>query len=485
MDLKKITTGKRPVFFVLFGLCLVAVVFYILLAKKASYEKEIPMAQAVVKPFEVTVGAVGQLDSVNALTISSELKGEVKIIYLVEEGVKVKKGDVLVRFDAKTFEEKVSTLETKVKEWEAVVNASNQIFGWEKNQAVQEIKAADFDLKVAELELQKIQEGDGPLEISRLEEELIEKKNNCEELKAYIKDLQDLEKRGYSYPVEIEQSNKKLEKLQKEYTVAKQKYETYVNFYLPTSIETSRSKVERFKMMTEQTKKGVGFKIGKAKADFNKAVQELDSYKSDLSYAKRELEKTVVYSPQEGIVVMKERFQNGEFRKPRVGDVVFSNQPILFLPDISVMMVKVLIKEIDLNKVAVGKAVTIKVDAYPDLKLTGKVSFIGTLAERREEIRGGGEKYFKVSILVSGNDESLRPGMTARVEIVVREGKRNSLTIPINAVFQENEENFTFVAFPGGYQKRRIKIGLQNLESVEVLDGIKKGEVVCLAKPPL
>ena len=488
MDFKKILpkTIKRNII-IFAGLFFVTVIIASFIIKKTADETGLPLATAALKPFKVSVNAVGQLDSVNAITVSSELKGEVKIVYLVEEGIKVKKGDILVRFDSRSLTDKVSTLSAKVEEWKTVVNAHQQLLEFEKNQAVREIKAAEFDLKVAGLELQKIEQGDGPLELSRLEGELLEKKTQYEELKGYIKDLHDLEKKGYSYPVEISQARKKMERLGKEFDVTKQKYEAYKDFFLPTSIETAKSKVERAKMIVTQTHKGVGFKIGKATAEYRKAKQELEKYKRELKQVNLALEKTMVRSPQEGLVVMKERIQDGEYRKPRVGDLVFWNQPILFLPDISAMMVKVLIREVDLNKVKIGKKVNIKVDAYPDIKLTGRVSFIGALAEQRQEIRAGSEKYFKVNILVSEKEESLRPGMTARIEIIVKEGKRDALIIPINAVFEEDGNHFVYVAARTSemtYQKRIVKIGMQNLESVEILEGIKAGENVCLAKPP-
>jgi HlyD family secretion protein len=482
MDLKKTMTSKKKLFIITGILAAISMVLFLAL-KKNGTPAEIPLAEAAFKNFEVNIDAVGQLDSVNAVTIGSELKGEVKIIYLIEEGTKVKKGDILVRFDSKPFEDNVDTLEAKVEEWKAVVDAQKQLLQLEKNQAVQEIKAAEFDLEVARLELQKIEQGDGPLELSRLESERIEKKTGYDELKGYIKDLRDLEKKGFAYPVEISQSNKKLEQLKKEYDVAKQKYETYKNFFLPTSIETARAKMERAEMLIQQTQKGVGFKIGKAIADFSKAEQELEKYKKELENERIQLEKTTILSPQDGLVVMKENFQNSEYRKPRVGDIVFRNQPILFIPDISAMMVNVLIREVELNKLRIGKKVNITVDAYPEMKLTGKVSCIGALAERRKEISAGGEKYFKVIILVKEKEELLRPGMTARIKIIIREGEK-ALLIPIEAIYDEKGMNYVYIPQFNGYRKQEVTVGLQNLESVEILKGLKKGERVCLLKPP-
>jgi HlyD family secretion protein len=476
----KTAIKRKPFIFIVTAAVLLPIV--LLVVRNQTEDDEIPLAAVTYKPLEVSVNAVGQLDSVNAVTISSELKGEIKIIWLIEDGTMVKTNDVLAKFDPQKFEENVFDLTSKVKEWEALVNAHEQLYEWEKNQAYREIRTAEYDLKVAKLELQKLIEGDGPLELSRLEEELTEKTAKYDELKGYIEELKELEKKGYQYPVEIAQAIKKLEMLEKEYFVAKKKYESYKNFFLPTSIETAKSKVERAKMILNQVKKGVGFKIGKANAELKKSKNEVEKFKRQLKNAENDLKKTVMRSPQAGLVVLKENFQKGEFRKPRVGDMIYHNQPILFLPDISTMMVKVLIREVDLNKLKLGKKVLITVDAYPDIKLTGKVSFIGALAERREEIKGS-EKYFKANVQIVEKEELLRPGMTARVKIIAKEGREDVLTVPINAIFQENGKYFVFVDVQNSFQKREVRVGLQNLESAEILEGVEKDERVGLIKP--
>ncbi|MCP4154869.1 MAG: efflux RND transporter periplasmic adaptor subunit [bacterium] len=480
MDFKNLIKNK-PFYFIL-AIVFITVTLLAVFFKESPAGKEIPLVPARLQPFGIDIDAVGQLDSVNAVTVSSELKEEVKIIYLVDDGARVKKNDILVKFGTKKFEEAFFALSAKVKEWQSLVNARKQLLEWEKNQSKREIETAGFDFKVAKLEQQKLEKGDGPLELSRLEGELLEKKSKCDDLKAYIKDLKTLTAKGYQYPAELSQSEKKLARALKEHKVAVQKYDSYKNFYLPTAIETAKARAQRAKMIIDRTRKGTGFKVGKALAECKKSLQELEDYKRQLSEAQTAMDKTTVRSPQTGLVVLKESYLKGDFRKPRVGDVVIKNQPIMFLPDISAMKVKVLIREVDLNKLRIGKRVEVSVDAYPELELTGKLSFIGALAEQRREVKGG-EKYFKVDISVNENEELLRPGMTARVRIIVREEGKERLLLPIHAIFHEEGRNYVYVAGTGDFLRREVKLGLQNFEQVEILSGVLKGERVALVKP--
>ena len=118
-----------------------------------------------------------------------------------------------------------------------------------------------------------------------------------------------------------------------------------------------------------------------------------------------------------GIAVHREVFFGSERRKPQVGDQVWANQPLLILPDVSRMVVETSVRETDVHKLERNQRVDVRVQAYPDLRLTGTVSLVGTLAQAEKERRGA--KFFAVTVQMNESEPRLRPGMTARVEIHV------------------------------------------------------------------
>ena len=109
-----------------------------------------------------------------------------------------------------------------------------------------------------------------------------------------------------------------------------------------------------------------------------------------------------------GIVVYKEVFFGSEQRKPQVGDQVWANQPLIILPDISRMVVETKVRETDIHKVERNQKVGVRVEAYPDLRLTGAVTLVGTLAQEEKERRGA--KFFSVTVQVNESEPRLRPG---------------------------------------------------------------------------
>jgi len=475
--------GRKTILFlsILTFFLVLAFIFRIPFQKKSA-NTPILSAKALKRSFSVVVEAVGELDAARSTVLFSQIRGDQgKIIYIIDDGTKVQKGDLIVRLDPTSFEEKVTQLSTKVQEDEAVLAAQEQVLEWEKIQTEQEVKTAEFDLRAAELDLLKLEKGDGPLELFRLEGAAQELKRDWEEKKGYIADLKALEKKGYANPTEIARATGKASEAKKLYYVAKRQFKSYSNYVLPTLKEKARAQVQRAKMNLEQAKKGSGYKVGKAMATLRQAQQKLDSTKAAFKTARTELERTIIRAPIPGIVVLPEAHRGGKKRKPRIGDIVWQNQPLVYLPDVAKMVVKTKIREIDLHKVGIGKPAVILVDAYPDLRLAGRVQSIGVLAESRNE-ESKSDKCFSMVIEVGNEDQRLRPGMTARVEIECTK-VHDVLSVPIHAVFNEGGRCYCYKEVHASFEKREVSIGAVSNDWVQILAGLTEGDLVALSQP--
>ena len=388
--------------------------------------------QDLAKPvsFNITVNTIGALDAERSHVVSSTIKGDKgKIAYIIDEGAFVKKGDVLIKFDSAHFEAEMLRLAGELRSREASFEARKQILEWEKSQAEGAINTAEFDLK------------DAKQEYSRYV--------------SYISDMEELDKKGLHYPNEIFQAKRKAEQL-----FAKQ---------------------QRYETSFEQIKKESVFKIAAAMAELAKAKNEIETTKIALDDIKEEFSKSVVKAPFPGIVVHYETQRDNQKRKPRVGDTVWQNQPLLYLPDISSMIVKTLVREVDLHKITKRQMASIQVDAYPKLVLAGQVTSIGVLASDGGEA-GKGEKHFQVVVTILGENLSLRPGMTARVVIHI-DTAQNILSVPVQAVFSEGANKYCYICKGQNVKKVKVEIGRQNEDYAEIVAGLKNGDMVSLIKP--
>lgn len=175
-------------------------------------------------------------------------------------------------------------------------------------------------------------------------------------------------------------------------------------------------------------------------------------------------------------------------RNIEVGDSVVSGLAefgagtvLVTVGDLSRMVVKLDVNEVDVPKLSIHQDADIHLDAFPAETFKGAISFIGPMAELNDQKI----KIFRTKVEVGKADPRLRPGMTARIEVVLAE-HANAVKVPIEAVFEEGDKNVAYVvgADPKAPPVRRlVKTGLKDEVEIEILDGLAPGEKLSLSKP--
>lgn len=454
------------------------------LFNQTSQVPKVPIAFATKRDLYIEVKTVGELEAARSLTIASSIKGDQgKIIDLVADGITVQPGQILVKLDPSPFEEKLEKLHTQVKEQEAQISTLEQALEWEFIQADHKNRTAHLEVEAAQLELDKIMHGDGPQETFRLKAAMQKAWLKYDDLNVYSNDLLELQTQGFLNIAEVKQAQKKLAEEQEAYEIAKQQYDSYVEHVYPMQIKKAETHLKRAQVSQEETTKLGMYQIAKSKALLEQSRQMLAETIVQMREAERELKHTEMIAPAPGMVVLREEYRSGQKRKPRIGDILVKNQPLIDLPDLRAMIVKTRVREVDLFKVEIGKKSSIEIDAYPQLSFQGTVKSIGVLA-LADIGRASEEKYFEVRIALDESDARLRPGMTTRTTIHAQEAK-GVLAIPLHSVFEGgHKQSYCYVFGPRNlYEKRVLVLGISNEQWVEVKEGLQEGECVCLLNP--
>lgn len=479
---KKKAVGFRTGICLLMAVGLAAPVFLFGAEPEIIMEQPQPRVQALKRSFDIIVRSTGVLDAGQAYMVSSTIKGEMgKIVDLAVDGVWVKKGDILIKLDPEPFKEVIQDLQGKIKKTAAALETKKQLFEWEKNQVIKDLGIAEFKVKKAEMELEGYTNGEGPLQLVKYREDMEKARREKEKYRRYLNDLKDLGKRGYEHPNEMKNAEQGLSVLEKNYNRAEEKVETYQNHVYPSMVDRLTADVNQAQMELQQSKKGSVYQIDQAESALDEIQTALENYKKELEDAKKKLVQTVIKAPSDGIVILHETYRDGQKRKPRVGDIVLQNEPILYLPNISTMIVKTRIREIDLHKVAIGQSCDISLEAYPNKKINGRIAFIGTLASD-DDYGNQGEKNFQMTVALPSTDSDLRPGMSAQVRIISARVK-NALTLPAHAIFQDKTGFYCFSLQNGTYEKVAVKKGRENEDLVEILSGVEENGWVSAIRP--
>jgi HlyD family secretion protein len=195
-------------------------------------------------------------------------------------------------------------------------------------------------------------------------------------------------------------------------------------------------------------------------------------------------------APIAGVVMryQKQGSYQEESRIVRLGDYVTglidSVTPtyLMTIADLSSLVVKMKISEMDILKLRQGMAVDVTVDALPGTKIPSRVSLVSPQADKDNN----NLKTFKVEVTLGKSDPRLKPGMTARVDGLL-ESRKNVLKIPLTAVFEEMGAEYAYTKSPTKKGKPghvKLKLGLRNETDVEVQDGLKEGDELLTEKPP-
>ncbi len=154
---------------------------------------------------------------------------------------------------------------------------------------------------------------------------------------------------------------------------------------------------------------------------------------------------------------------------------------IMQIADLSQMIVKSNINEIDINKYKEGQTATITVPANPEHSYNGIITQVAVMAQSVNNV-----KVFPIEIELIDVDEFVKPGMTAEITIK-GQSKSDIPIIPITALFSnEKGEDVVYTVENNTIKETKVIVtGINNLTHVEVLSGIEVGEEVSLVPPSL
>jgi HlyD family secretion protein len=252
-------------------------------------------------------------------------------------------------------------------------------------------------------------------------------------------------------------------------TLQQSKYEP------PTTIRQAEIALDRANRSLDQAIKGYSLQVERAKSDMRTIKFNLSEQRTRVSDLQTILSKFKIIAPSPGMIIYK-RDRLGAKRK--VGSSISPwDNVVATLPDMSSMISKTYVNEIDVSKVKAGQKVEIIVDAFPEKTYTGTVT---TVANIGEQLPNADAKVFEVLIEVYGTDPILRPSMTTGNKIVTK--TISDVTyIPLESV-QAGSDSIPFVYMKKG-NRQIVVLGESNENNVVIEKGLEPGEMVYLSTP--
>lgn len=242
----------------------------------------------------------------------------------------------------------------------------------------------------------------------------------------------------------------------------------------PATIRQYEIDVEKAERDLQEAIKGYQLQLEKSQATMQEVEVSLNQERRNLEQLTAIREEFVIKAPKAGMVIYRRNFDGS---KQGVGSSLNTwDNVVATLPDLSRMISKTYVNEIDISKVKTGQKVKIGIDAFPEKEYTGVVTEVANIGE---QLSNSNAKVFEVIIEVNEYDSILRPAMTTKNTILTAVID-SVLFIPLEALQSNDSISYVFTA---KNSRQQVITGESNENEIIIRAGLEPADEVLLLAP--
>lgn len=285
---------------------------------------------------------------------------------------------------------------------------------------------------------------------------------------------------------ELDNEELNVRKMELRVDTAKTALRLHETYEFPKLAEETVSKYEEAIRVLDKAYKEAISKLAQARARKISAENRFELGLREIRETREQIAKCTLTATTSGLVVYgasgNQMVYYGGQEQIREGATVRERQAIITIPDMNKMSVQLKIHESHIKKVRKDLRARITLDAFPDEQLQGVVSKVGVLPDSQNRWMAPDMKVYLTTVTIEGTREWVKPGMSAKVEILVNQ-LEDAVYIPLQAVNMVKGRAFCHVVKGGKTEEREIVTGDFNDEFIEVQEGLQEKELV-LVRPP-
>lgn len=239
------------------------------------------------------------------------------------------------------------------------------------------------------------------------------------------------------------------------------------------SVEKNRGNFERARSLFQE--KLISKEVfSNLEADFRLAENTLEKSERRLQTVKDRLSKTRVVSPADGTIL---DIMVNEGQVVVGAASVNSGTTLILFADLSRLLINTHVNQLDVAGLSVGSQMRVRFAGVAEENATARIEFIAPVATIKNNIKG-----FEVQAVIEGVDARLKPGMSVSMDVSTARAD-HVVTVPVSAVFKENDGKIVYVRKGGVIEKRHVSVGLTDMSRAEIKSGLEEGEEILLVEP--
>jgi len=472
----------------------------------------------------MSVTESGTIKARNAVEIKSQVERAATILSLVPEGSyitaeDVSNGKILVELDSSGLRDNINQQQIAYNSAEADYTEARESLIIMKNQNDSDVQQGLMNVKFAGMDLQKYlgQETADTMvdhyttdpnqrpEVS----ELLDDPNQLggeslqryreltsnidlakEELERAEGDLfwtQQLYDKDYIAESELKTAKLKAKRLKIQWAQSKTSLDLFIRYEFVKQAEKLFSDYLEAQRQLERIYAQTRSKLAQAEARLSSSEARYLLNREQLERIEKQIKACTMRATESGLVIYASssgRRWSGSRTNIEVGEQIRERELIMTITDEDEMDVDVKVHETSVDKVRVAQSVKIVIDAQPDKVFTGEVLKIAPLPDPQAFFGNPDLKVYTTDVSLEGAGKSIKPGMSARVEILIAQ-LTDVLSIPIQCVANRAGRKVCYLVTNNGPKEQVIQTGAFNDRFVQILEGLQEGQQVLLSPPRL
>ncbi|MBM3845967.1 MAG: HlyD family efflux transporter periplasmic adaptor subunit [Verrucomicrobia bacterium] len=432
----------------------------------------------------ISVVEGGALKAVKESIIRSEFEGISRIISIIAEGTYAKEGDLLVELDSSELKDRLNQQEVIYQNNEFAFVQAKENLSIQVSLSESQIKDAELRVEFAKSDLDKYIEGDAPQQINTQTNNIVIRKEQLQRAQDKLEWTQQLFKKGYASKSELEADALSLMTSRISTEQAEEELRLFRKYDMPKSQRRLESAWDQSKMELHRLRQRTSNQIAQAEANLRTSQKSLDLTLDKLKELRQQMNNSKIKAPQDGLVVYasSSSMDRGGSTLIEEGAQIRQRQEIIKLPDVSQMIVEIRVHESLILQIRPSLPAFVTVDSLPDRRFKARVTKVAVLPNSQDRWFNPNLKVYSTEVLIEDDLPDLKPGASARAEIVVT-NLVSTLSVPLQAVTTVKGKQVCHVETSKGPSPVPVQVGFFNDQFIEVRSGLKEGDRVLLTPP--
>lgn len=328
-------------------------------------------------------------------------------------------------------------------------------------------------------------DGEAKQKLRKFEDDLQVARKELEQATATLEGTRRLFDKGFVTRTDLQRDEIAYENSRLKVQTAETARDLFLKYEFIKSGEEFLSKYLEAERELNRARKAAVSKLAQAEARLQSAKAQYHVQLRRRQELQEQLDKCVIRATRPGLVIYGGGRDDMIFygqEQIREGATVRERQTLITIPDLSRMVARVNIHESYIKKIQRGQKARITIDAFPDQVLTGEVTKVGVLPDSQNRFMNPDMKVYRTEVTIDGTHAWLKPGMSAKVEILV-DKLADVLYVPLQAVVPSDGKQVCYVVNGRRPEKRPVEVGQFNDEFIEIKAGLQEGERVLLHPP--